>query len=387
MYRSGLCAALGLLGLFFAPFEAAATEGRCPPAHELVQRGLDAAEAAARACVEAAPDDAEALLTLSRILGWKGAIGAAIEVAAQAAAGAPQDLDILSWRLRLLGWDGRFDEADRLLAASDPPRGVHEELELVVADLSSWRSAPPSSSGPPVAIGLGIWLQAGPVATGGEDLGWLGRVRGDGEVLPNLHLAGGFEVQERRYADLVARDTNVSLAATLRLADRLTLEGGAGFGLNPTFTPEWNAYLEAGLGLGGGFTAYGRYWHIEFRRASVEVLSPALHYAAGRLWASLRSWHAFEPDRGPGLALLGQAGLSVLPGLGVSAGVGGGDRADYLLDRLEAAEEHVAWVAGVSWHPGDTLVFRLDYVGRREAVEPADELYRHELLLGVYRRW
>lgn len=206
--------------------------------------------------------------------------------------------------------------------------------------------------------------------------GWLGE---------RFHLLGGMERHERGFAGGPELDTLLLAAGTLVLREGLTLEAGAGAAPNPSFSPVWNAHLEAGLALGGGFTAFARFWHLEFRGGGVEVLSPALRYDGAGFWASLRGWYAIEKEDG-GLALLGQLGFDLPLRLGAWVGAGGGDRADYLVIRDAATERHLVWLTGISWSPGEGYVFSADYVGRHEAVADA-EFYRHEILFGLLRRW
>lgn len=364
------------------PMAAAASALDCPPARDLWQLGPDRAESHARTCVAEGPSDPQRLHTLSLVIGWKEQHDQALGVAEVAAAHAPEDLDLLAWRLRLLGWLGRFEEADALAATAGDGGGEHPDLQQVLADLARWRG---DGRGAPGRSALGIRLQAGPVVTGNEDTGWLGRFGVDGWLLPTLHLAGTFEMHERGFEDARRRDALFAAAALVRFLEDFTLEAGAGYSPNPSFTPVWNGHLELGWHLGRGFTAFARYWHIAFRGASVEVLSPALLFEGGGFWASLRAWQGFEAQRS-GTSVLAQGGLSLFGPIGLSAGIGGGNRADYLVIRETDTEGHLVGLAGISWSPSQEVSLRLDYVGRRESVG-SEELFRHEFLMGVHRRW
>lgn len=367
------------LTILTLPLRGAASDVDCPSAWELWEADPEAAEGVARACLAQAPDSVERLLALSKILGWSGRSEEALALAETAEGLAPGDFDVLAWKLRLLGWLGRYEEAE-VLAASHSVEGEppHAEWAQVRADLERWRRPIPRHR-------AGLLLQAGPVVTGNEGPGWLLRLRGDGWLGERFHLLGGMERHERGFAGGPELDTLLLAAGTLVLREGLTLEAGAGAAPNPSFSPVWNAHLEAGLALGGGFTAFARFWHLEFRGGGVEVLSPALRYDGAGFWASLRGWYAIEKEDS-GLALLGQLGFDLPLRLGAWVGAGGGDRADYLVIRDAATERHLVWLTGISWSPGEGYVFSADYVGRHEAVADA-EFYRHEILFGLLRRW
>ncbi len=412
----------------------------CPPARDLWPAGAGAAEERARACQTEAPEDPERALALSQILAWQDRHEEALSLADHALGLAPADPELQAWRLRLLGWLGRFDEAqttlDALEPASDPE---HRALALVRADLALWReewgaadrayssylAAWPDDRGAsrslamarlrdgkedearpllatlcaeddPLACealrdiqrsGVALLLQAGPIASSGPGAGWRGRAGVELPASERLRLRAGLELQQRLYGGTAARDTLVDGAATWQTLPWLSLEAGAGFGLRPSFSPEWNVYAEAGVGLGGGFTLFAKLWHIEFSRTGVDVVSPAIHYEGRWAWTSLRLWRSFDPA-GDGLALLGQVGVPLVWELDLTLGVGGGDKADYLTvrDSELGVERHLVGLAGLAWTPMYELQLRLDYVGRREWSGDA-RLMRHEILFGLMRRW
>ncbi|AKU91831.1 tetratricopeptide repeat protein [Vulgatibacter incomptus] len=420
-----------------ALFAASPASGQeCRSARELWPAGASAAESRARSCLDESPGNPERLVALSQILAWQERHREALAWAEIARVYAPEDLDVQAWRLRLLGWLSRFDDADATLE-SLPAAPEHRELALVRADLAlwrtDWRGAEASYSSyleqwpddpgarrslaiarlrmgddaraRPVLAGLCLednrnacltvrdqgrsgtvlLLQGGPVASTGDGSGWRARAGIEGMPSDRFRLRGGVELQERSFAGESMRDTLFDGGGTLRLVSRLTLDLGAGFAVNPQFSPDWNAHAELGYGLGSGFTVYGRFWHIAFARAGVDVLSPAIVYEGSAFWASLRLWRSFDPA-GDGLAVLGQAGIPLIAKFDLTLGAGAGDKADYLTVRDAAVERHVVGLAGLAWTPEYEYQLRLDYVGRREW-SGDDRLMRHELLLGVARRW
>jgi len=409
----------------------------CAGAAALWERGAAEAERIARACQEEAPGDTDRTLALAQVLAWQGKYDEALAWIDRGLAARPDDPALEALRLRVLGWQGRHDEAAAREAALAPAVRSDPEVARAGADLAFWRgdheaavrgydawlATRPGDTGARRSRALALaqlgrreeasadlaalcaggdaaacelagslerrkwslFVQAGPVADDGE-AGWIARALLDAEVGPRLLLGGSFEVQERRFGDEARRDPLLGLHGAWRLADRLVLLGGAGAAIDPTFSPLWNAHVEAGLHAGAGFTFYLRYWHLAFRAAGVEVLSPAVAWEGRRIAVVLRAWRSFEADRDPGLALLGRATWAFHDAFDLTVGAGGGDRADYLVLREDGVERHFLLLAGLGWNAAPGWQLRADWVGREERAGARD-FRRDELLLGVRRQW
>ena len=412
-------------------------EEPCASAPELWKLAPEEAERIARACQQEAPDDVDRIAALAQVLAWRDAHDEALTWIDRGLALRPDAPELEALRLRVLGWQGRFDEAAARADAIAPAAASEPEVVRAKADLAYWRGdhgaaveaydawlaqspddtgarrsraialaelgreeaaraelgalcAAGDESACGLVAGLGrrtwtLFAQAGPVADDGE-AGWIGRALLDAQVSERVLLGGSFEVQQRSFGGEAVRDPILGLHGAWRAADRLVLLAGAGAAIDPTFSPLWNAHVEAGFDAGAGFSFFLRYWHLEFRGAGVEVLSPAIAWETRRLSLVLRAWRGFEEGRDPGLAVLGRATWAFHDDFELTAGVGGGDRADYLVLRDDGVESHFLLLAGVGWNAARDWQIRADWVGREESAG-TQEFRRDEILFGVRRQW
>lgn len=369
--------------------------------------------------LELAPNDRDLGMWRLRLLGWSGRheeARAALEtlereVAAPGVdeaggAGEPGgDRELARLRGELALWRGDQEEAGAAFATYLERWPEDREIRLALAKLrlgdGDVAAARPTleelcADGEAEACsalrgidrsGFVLRLQAGPISSSGEGSGWRGRLGVEAPLREGLSLRAGAELQQRTYGGVTARDPSVDLGGTARVLSWLSLDVGGGLSIDPTFSPDWNAHVEAIFDLGEHFTLHARYWRIEFAAAGVDVLSPAIGYEGPFFWLSARLWRSFDPA-GDGLAGLLQGGLPLVADLDLSLGIGGGDKADYLIlrDVAVGAERHVVGLVGLAWTPLYELQFRVDYIGRREW-RGDDSLLRHELLFGVARRW
>ncbi|WP_373049602.1 hypothetical protein [Vulgatibacter sp.] len=412
----------------------------CASAAVLLERGAAEAEAEAiaRRCQAAAPRDADRFLALAQLLAWQGKHAEALAWLDLGLSHHPESAQLAALRLRVLGWQGRLDEASAAAAALPASMGHDPEVIRARADVAFWRgehAAAVAAYGawlegnpgddaarrsralallelgdePAAKADLGrlcaggdasacalvrdlerkgyrMFVQGGPVTEADGLDGWIGRAAFDAAVTRRLRLGGTFDLQERRFGEEAARDAVLGATAAWQLDERWVLAGGMGAAFAPTFSPDWNAFAELGMQAGGGFWLYLRYWHLDFSGSGVEVLSPAVAWARDGVAASLRIWRGFESGRDPSLAALAQASWSVAGAFEFTAGIGGGDRADYLRVQDVAVERHVIALGGVGYGLDESWQLRADWLGRWESAG-GDRVQRNEMLLGVRRDW
>lgn len=414
-----------------------ASASDCGPAATLWQLGAERAEAIARRCQLEAPGDVERIQALAQVLAWRSSWDEALAFTELGLTYRPDAPELQALRLRLLAWQGRGGEAEEALRSL--PAGVVEDEALLPTrgDLAFWRGDHQAAvevwdrwlavhpddaharrtralslqalgdhgqalaelqdlcvAGDRAACGVLeagrqrpwlLHLQGGPIADEGR-WGWIGRATLETALARDLRAGATFEMQERRFGQEAARDPQVGIHAAHRLTQRFSLEGGGGFSIDPAFSALWNAWLEASGAAGAGFTFHLRYWHLEFRAAGVEVLSPALSWEHGPFRAHLRAWRGWEPDRDPTLAAVARLGWAFHGPFDLEVGAGAGDRVDYLAPRDPGVERHVIALAGLGWQVDSEWKLRGDWVGRWE--ESGSLTFRRdEFLLGLLRRW
>jgi hypothetical protein len=373
----------------------------CPDARDARWRGdADQAEAAARACLSRAPEDADAMLELSRALALRNRTEDAVIWADRAIVAAPEAPDPRVWRARLAFWAGEL-AARIALAEGDAARA--EALFTTSLTLSP---SEPAHLGRAVARartgrawGAFADLDAVCRASGCPDrVRWwrnLAPVRAtvEAQALAGLR-GGGVQTDSALRASLAAPfGLRLGPIATLRTRTDIDPDAAVGAQVAQALGERVEVHAEAQLGLGSGIlpivdlrggvglTGFGPVWleldgrFLEFEDASAGIIQPSVCGDAGR-WGACGRYSAVVPSgdvvRHFGLA---QGWVGLTRQLLARLGTGGGNINDFLIARdVEAAGSFVAY-AGLEWlfsrHHGISATYTFRYEDQT-AAEPLD---------------
>jgi YaiO family outer membrane protein len=170
--------------------------------------------------------------------------------------------------------------------------------------------------------------------------GW--RLRGavGSEVNKKLTLMGTWEWMHRPFFDTRQSDWRLNGYANYKFDLGLTMKGGGGFAPNPTFSPQWNAFVEPGWEF-EDFKVSARLWHVQFTDDPNEVLNPNLEVYMRPFMFELRYFLTYQgADQGLAHSGFGRVFYFITNLTQVYVGGGGGAKSDYLEPRDVNAESH-----------------------------------------------
>ncbi len=409
----------------------------CPEARVAWQGGAPvAAEAAARICLEADPQDPETQALLAQAVAAQGRSAEALTLLADALAGSPGDVTLLLTRARVLWWSGAIPAAWETIRGL-PPEALADPDALRLASAVALASGEAGAAtgfyttllarDPTDAVarlGLG---RARRLA--GDDAGarqafdqacasglgdacreraetdahtarfltglygtWSGVAgRPDGAALKvrvdrrlaGMSRAGGEVEVETRQGGLV---TDVLLQATGTWdSGRGGRVSGAGGGAPAArFFPRVSAWIEPAWRIRPGVVVGLRAWWMDTADRSVPVGSPVLEIQPGPWLLRARSWHAPAHDgTWHHFGLLGVA-RELPAGFLVEVGAGGGNGADYLVFPVRVPDRAWLTLLDGAWAP--TPLWRLRLGGSWRNETAGDLSYRElRVTAGVER--
>lgn len=209
---------------------------------------------------------------------------------------------------------------------------VRPGYNLVADDLDGWS----------LDTAIGARLSRGFYAQGGAD--W--RVRSfDGE----------------RLSDVLA-----TFEAGQAFTDGLRLSAGGAVGLDPEFTPLWNAFVETGYLFDGGIEPAFRIWRIQFPESGASVLIPKALLYANPFLIDGQFYVTVEDDAETSVAGLLRSSYYFAYPSSISLGIGGGNRSDFIELRRDAPESHLIFLGGISWGISESSTLGFDVIHRRE---------------------
>lgn len=386
----------------------------CPEARTARWSGdAPAAEMAARACVERAPTDADALLELSRALSLSGRRDEALVWADRAVEVAPSAPDPRVWRARLSFWAGHLDRARADLApvleSFDSPEAWELAGRIALADGDADRAeilfttALGLAPSEPAQVGRAAartrlgrpsrafsdldvvcrssdcaehwrwWRNLAPVAVHARSEVTTG-LAGGGALLDSVArgtFGAPFGLRLGPIAAVRARtdvDPDVALGGILgqSLGRRLDLEVQGRFGLGSGTLPSIDVrgrLVVSGLGP-LWLTLGGRY--LDFEEDSAAIAEPTLCGDAGR-WGGCGRYSAVVPES-QGVRHFGllQGWFALSKRWGLRGGAGGGNTNDFMLVRKAEAAWSIVGYGGVEHLFSRRHALSLTYTFRHE---------------------
>lgn len=379
----------------------------------------------ARACLEARPEDVEAMLELARSLNALDEPEEARDWTEQALEAAPNHADAIVLQARLLARDGDFEAAHTKLEALGPEIRESAEVRRFEADLALWRGAYDEAIegytrylehddvdgsawrnlghaqiqlgrteaadrsyrracelGEQVACRARDGLEARRVPRyfSGIELGHSvvddrpdgHRLRAKLGVSPtdSTTVEAGYHVVSRGLVGGTRRvDQGPTLAGRWNSGDGLRAGTGAGWTVGADFSPRWNAYLEGGWTFDAGLDAGVRLWRLQFADGGTTVATPSLTYYFGSWMLDGRYYLGVSDDWSVDHSVLGRVGHFFDDHTSVYLGAGLGNRPDYIelspVHDVPTVGHHTGLVGG-AWQPTADHRVNLDLQFRRE---------------------
>lgn len=329
----------------------------CVPAREARWSGdLRGAEQAARACLEQSPEDADALMELSRSLGLQGRLEEAQREADKARSQAPNPSSVSAWQARLYGWEGRMASARqalRLACADDCPS-------------ERWS----------------LWQRSAPLRLESTSAIWAREEREaliDTELAAEARLGQAVWLRPRtaaRWRSPSATPDDLVVGLGLRTTHRrLSFRVALSRGLRARSLPEWDGSAGVEYRLHRAYSVELSLRALSFREGASGILRPGLCAEWGRTGLCVRPSAIWLSNRVRAFALL-QGWYILGPRYDLRFGAGGGNTTDFLLLRApQTGRSGVAYV-GLGTSPWRLLRFGLDYALRVEATETTAIIHR-----------
>jgi Flp pilus assembly protein TadD len=419
------------------PPTATAAEGCVQARSRLQARDLPGAEAAARACLAAAPEDGATWTVLGRVLAARGQYDQALSWLGRARARFPLDDDIGAEHARVLAWAGRLEEAWQAVQTLGPQAFGERDVAMLAANLALWRNDDAEAerrfsellarwpedaegrrgrglarqhrgqlaeaqadfdtlcaqgAGCALASDLGrrlsrlrLRLAPGLVIVPGRHHGWDLVAEVEARVIADLHFQVALDRRTRDFGAGPLTDNYAEAAVRSRLGDRAALVAAVGTTFDRHFSPSWTAQIEPSVGLAGGLELMLKYWRISFPTDGAHVVTPAALWQLGT-WSLYARYFLALPDHAPVRhAAFGRLARDFGDRVSVWAGGGGGTGIDYLEIHEGASGSFWFGWAGLSQRFGWRHSLRADYVRRREATGNASYV-QHNLTVGYELR-
>lgn len=179
----------------------------------------------------------------------------------------------------------------------------------------------------------------------------------------------GMEMRARGLGEQPRRDLIAEAQARRAFLDGWQFTGGGAVGIDPDFTPAWNAFAEASHLFDGGIEPALRLWRIQFADTGVTVLIPKGTWYTESLRVDARSYLTLSDAREFSYSGVLKASYYFAYPSAISLGVGGGNRSDFLEVRRSDTEQHLVALAGVSWNVSNRSRLGFDVVYRTESVD------------------
>lgn len=403
MSRS-IAPALALAGALVIQAPAALAEG-CPEARtQRLAAHFPDAEAAARKCIDEAPEDVGAWIELSRALGLQGDFSAAIDWAERGLDRYPDDVDIALWHVRLLAWSGRLDAARSgldMVVKRVPDVLQDRETAMLAADISYW-----SHDWSAAHDGFNRYLESWPDDVDAKTkkqivLNEMEReaARIDVSVEPTFATGGGPDELTLRVsalartwdalglglaADFHTRDVQGDAVSIFGLAhwggDGVAVDASIGGRITGAdYEAEMNAFVEPTVRLASHLWASLRYWRLGFADGGAHIIDPAITVPIGDVELEARYWLGLEDAGRVTHAGLFRTRWSPSEAWTFELGGGAGTASDYLAPR-NGGEGHWVAVGGVRWQPSWRHRLSANYVQRHEKADGAYDT-RHEVTI------
>jgi len=415
---------------FLLPFTGMAFSSDCPDAQEsFTKEDFVQAENAARACIEASPDNEYNWYALSRALGFQKKFDKALKWADKAYEKNPADYDFATWRVRLISWSGDLDLAWTEAMKLPEKAFLDKDNNRLLADIAMWRKDYPEAIKRYNKFLL-VWPgDAGAIKNRGVsykessqpklakqdfkqlcDMGdcklyrqmqsekarfkmvfqprywfadkkWEGTdakdnpeaIEGyflfDARVYDTLHLGLELDHRARKYGSETFTDQVAGLYANYSFDFGMILLGSVGMTINPDFSPSLYGIIEPGWGFDFGLELYLRYWRMQFEQYGVNVIS--VIYTIDPVSFYVRYYRGYDEDPviDPSNSILGKFTYTILELVSLSIGAAYGDGADYLkIDDIKRKGYYLI-LGGIGWQINPLHSLALDYEYRDEASE------------------
>jgi len=403
MNRS-IAPALALAGALAAHAPAALAEGGPEARTERLAAHFPEAEAAARKCLDAAPEDVGVWIELSRALGLQGRFAPAITWAEKGLDRYPEDVDIALWHVRLLAWSGRLDAARSgldMVVGRVPAVLQDRETAMLAADISYW-----SHDWDAAKDGFARYLESWPDDVDAKTkkaivLNEIERADAlvDLAVEPTFATGGGPDELKLRVsalahawddvglglaADLHSRDAQGEAVSVFGLArwagDGLALDASLGGRVGGAdYEATFNGYVEPTVRLAPFLWASLRYWRLGFVDGGAHVIDPAITVPLGDVELEARYWLGLEDAGRVTHAGLFRTRWSPSSAWTLELGGGAGSASDYLAPS-HGGQGHWVALGGVRWQPSWRHRLSANYVQRHEKENGTFDT-RHEVTI------